>query len=356
MTTAQRFTTLLTLLVVALVGTACDSGSAIEDTVSFDEIDAQAILQSEAEGVILSTYTDLDQKAGLLEEAVNTLATNPTAANLEAARTAWIATRTPWEQSESFLFGPVAEDDIDPSLDSWPVDVTGINDVLEGSQEITPGVVANLAATKRGFHTIEYFLWGEDGTKTAADFTDRGKQYLQAATVVLKNDTERLVNAWSPDGDNFVGAFVNAEAFQSQKAAVQALVSGMETIANEVGTGKIGTPLNENSIQKIESKYSENSFTDFINNMESMRHIYLGDYGDHAGQGLTDVVQQIDPELDAQIRSEIEAAIQSLQGIDMSFRDAVASGQTAPVEDAREAVLQIRETLQSQVRPLVSDL
>ena len=78
------------------------------------------MLNDFANTVVLATYTDLDNKAGELLAAVKALAADTSQGNLEKAQQAWKATRTPWEQSEAFLFGPVDTQGLDPALDSWP--------------------------------------------------------------------------------------------------------------------------------------------------------------------------------------------------------------------------------------------
>ncbi len=347
------------LLLLAFVWVGCDSGgSTVEEEVILDDIAVDAILQNEANNVILATYVDLETEATGLDQAVSTFVQDQTDANLQAAQDAWIATRAPWERSESFLFGPVAQDDLDPALDSWPVDENSIEAILAGSEPITVERVRNLSTNSKGFHTVEFLLFGPNGTKAPADFTAREIDYLTAATTVLAEDTQALANAWRPSEGGFASDFAAAATpdGQSRKAALETLAEFIEVIADEVGTGKIGTPLEEGTIARIESKYSENSFTDFTNNMESIRHIYTGDYKGNTGPGVDEAVRAVNPDLDTQLTSEIDAAISQLQGIELSFRKSVEQNQLAEVQAAQDAVLTIRETIQSQIRPLLSDL
>ena len=94
------------------------------------------MLNDFANTVVLATYTDLDNKAGELLAAVKTLEADTSQGNLEKAQQAWIATRTPWEQSEAFLFGPVDTQGLDPALDSWPVDRVNLQSVLDSGRFI----------------------------------------------------------------------------------------------------------------------------------------------------------------------------------------------------------------------------
>ena len=301
---------------------------------------------------------DLETEASTLDSEVDAFVSAPSAEGLQAAQDAWIATRTPWESSESFLFGPVAEDDLDPALDSWPVDETSIQQVLDGSQDITPNVVRNLGTNSKGFHTIEFLLFGPNGDKTVGDFTQREYDYLSAATIVLAEDTKALADAWRPSEGGYAANFATAQVAnaQSPKAALDVLAEGIEIIADEVGTGKIGVPLGDNTIARVESKYSENSFSDFANNIRSIRAIYTGDYAGNSGPGLDDVVSRVNPDLDARMKAQIEEAITRIEDIPMSFRKAIEQGDTADVEAAKDAIIEIREIVISEIRPLIGNL
>jgi uncharacterized iron-regulated protein len=350
----------LPLLAAALLPVAgCDSSDP-EGPPQF-EGDVNAILENEAYDVILATYENLDGEADMLLEAVEAFEASPTEANLEAARAAWVDTRAPWEQSESFLFGPVATQKLDPSLDSWPTSEQDIQTLLEGDEAITEERIAALspdeAGGRKGFHTIEYLLFGEDGDKTASDFTARGFDDLVAATRALESDTQALEDAWGGD-DGAAAAFATADErlYDNKKDALDELSEGMEIIAKEVGEGKIGTPLQEESVFQVESKYSLNSFVDFKNNLRSIRHIYTGDYGGSEGPGLDEVVEPIDPELDQKLRDQIQNAIDVLDDLDEdpgSFREAVEQGQFEAVRNAQNAVLDLRDTIEQDLGPLV---
>jgi len=170
----------------------------------------QPILTHIAKNIITETYIDLHAKTSELITAIETLQSTPTEANLEAARQAWRDSRKPWEQSEGFLFGPVATNGIDPSLDSWPVNVVDLDAVLSSPSVLTEAYVDGLEGTLRGFHTLEYLLWGTDGAKTIGAFTAREFEYLIATAQCLENDAFELKNSWEEAGENFQ---INIAAF-----------------------------------------------------------------------------------------------------------------------------------------------
>jgi len=364
----HRTRTLFTVLLTAILGlgvlTACDSSDTVDDQLRLDDVNADGIVQQAGETVILGTYTDLETQAAALEQRVKDLQQNPTIANMEAAQEAWIQARNPWESSESFLFGPVGNQDLDPALDSWPVDEQAISTELGSNQSLTSGNVASFDFTKRGFHTVEYFLFGppiqgSNGERDPANLTDREFEYLVSAAVVLHDDATALENSWSPDGEDYLSSFTSGDIFQTgKKGALEQLLNGIEIIADEVSSGKIGTPLNEGTIQKVESKYSRNSFRDFRNNIVSIRRIYTGDVGNNTGPGLDDIVKEANPEAHERMIGRIDAAISKLESLNekTSFRDAIESGNIAEVEEAQQMIQDILTTAEEDVAPIISGL
>ena len=312
--------------------------------------------------VITTTYNQLNEKAITLKSAVDVLASNPTETNLEAVKIAWSATRAPWEQSEGFLYGPVDTGGIDPAMDTWPVDVSAMNAILESNQAITAQLIAaNNEA--RGFHLIEFLVWGENGDKTASQLTVRELEYLKAAAADLQNNTQVLYDGWKVNGGNFSANFATAGSgsnlYPSQKAALEELVEGLITIADEVGNGKIEDPLNSEgnvpNAQLEESRFSNNSKVDFANNMRSIQNIYLGDYNNVDGKGLTDIVVAANPQLDAEVKSKIAAAISAIENIPGTFTDAIYNNRQAVI-NAQAKVGELQTLLESTVKPYINGL
>ena len=340
------YRSIATLLIFALL-IGCDSATDTPDTV---ELDYAPVLQNVGPNVIVATYRDLDTAAEELLSRINTLVQDPTDDHLKASQSAWVSTRAPWEASEGFLFGPVDKFGLDPALDTWPVDEIIIGSILNGDDSITPEFVANqdVDSGLKGFHVIEFLLYGENGDKAASDFVMREMDYLLAATKVLRDDAKKLHDSWRNGGDNFVvnvtGAGSQGSQFVSMKDATLTLIDATVGIADEVGAGKMQVPLDEGLVQ-VESRFSGNSKNDFQNNMRSIQHIYMGDYGSHNGPGLTDIVLLLDPNLDQQIRSGITAAISSIGNITGEFRDAITANPT-DIKTAIRTVLDLKADLE----------
>jgi len=314
------------------------------------------VLTDLSNDVITDTYEELNLKATALKTAVNALTIGDETA-LTAVKEAWKATRSPWEQSEGFLYGPVDTGGIDPAMDTWPVDVNAMDAILNGSTPITPATLEQNEEA-RGFHLIEYLVWGVNGNKSASALTTRELEYLRAAAQDLQNNTQLLYDGWKVSGGNFADHFINAgttgnDGYASQKDALEEIVNGMITIADEVSTGKIQTPLDE-GVSTEESRFSNNSKKDFADNMRSIKNIYLGDFNGNNASGLTDIVAPSNSQLDTNMKAKIDAAINAIEAIPGTFTNAVTSNRAA-VENARDKVAELQLFIQSQLKPFIAN-
>jgi len=274
-----------------------------------------------------------------------------------------VAARIPWEQSEAFLFGPVSDLNLDPSLDSWPVDRTQLDQVLASGLQLTADSISNnLGGGLKGFHTIEYLLWGSDSQKTAATLSNKAREvaYLVAASEALKNDATTLSDAWEGDegfGKKFYLAGQEGGHYYSQADALQQLINGIIEICDEVANGKIDDPFAEQDVTLEESQFSNNSIQDFTDNLRSAQNIYLGQYGGKSGAGVFSFITERDSDLHLQMKTEIEAAIDAVYAISadgQTFHDAITDpNKNALIKAAQEAIRTVMKIFQSKVLPLL---
>lgn len=347
---------------LALAGCTGGRGEPVRPDASASTYDWSPVLRDTVEIVIVPTYADLADGARALAVAAEALAAAPTDDNLAAARRAWLAARVPWEQSEGFLFGPIAELSLDPALDSWPVDRVQLDRVLASEFELTENFLSeSLGGTLKGFHTIEYLLWGTNHAKTAAELTPRELEYLVAAAHALATDAETVRAAWSPDGGGYGRTFYLAGQpggrYYTQVDAIQQLMSGMIDICDEVANGKIGDPFAEQNVALVESQFAWNSLQDFADNIRSVRSVYTATYGDRTGSSIADFVAATAAALDARLRAEIEAAIAAILAIGdggVPFRTAIMDPARAPaIEAAQAAIRTIMTTIGRDLAPLI---
>ena len=274
------------------------------------------VLANLVSNVIVPTYTNLANETEALEKTLNGLTVKTiTQAQINSACEDFKQARKYWEQSEAFLMGAASDFDIDPTIDSWPLNRSlllsyfnnGMNDdMLED-------------ATILGFHALEFILFRDGQPRKVAELQGNdtyknfehisGAQelaYAQTICTLLKQRTFQLQCAW--DGgknssrlkvvqdagldyqtekglsfaDNLTKAGISGSgsSFSTLKAAIAQVLSNDEgscvAIANEVGTAKIANPFSAGDVSYVESPYSYNSITDFRDNIRSIRNVWLG--------------------------------------------------------------------------------
>jgi putative iron-regulated protein len=345
---------------LALAACASDGGGQPQQP-SFDP----EIVTHFADDVVVPTYQQMATRLGELDTAIQAFAADRTAARLTAAQNAWLAARVPWEQSEAFLFGPVESYGYDPAIDSWPVNRSDLDAVLASSDAFTPEYVHNLQETQKGFHTLEYLLFGDGGTKKVEDFTQRQFDYLQAIAPEVKGIGAALAASWAQSVDGhppYRDVLANAgqtgnSAYPSVEAAAQEMVGGMISILDEVANSKIAAPYDTKDPEQVESQFAYNSLTDFANNIRSVENAYLGHLqGETArGRSLSDLIKAENPDLDALARQQLTDAITALGQIPEPFRDSIRNPAAADkIEAAQVAIRKAQATFENEIKPLTS--
>jgi hypothetical protein len=274
------------------------------------------VLKTLVSNVIVPTYTALADNVEDLEKTLNGLTVQTiTQTQINKACDDFKAARLYWERSEAFLGGAASDFDIDPTIDSWPLNRTlllnyfnnGMNDEMLDDASIL------------GFHALEFILFRDGQPRRVAELqaTDTyknfekitGEQELKYAQEIckrLKERTFQLQVAWDGGknasrlnvvktagldytteaglsyGDNLVNAGIagSKSTFPTLKDAIAQVLSDDEgscfAIGNEVGTAKIANPFSAGDVSYVESPYSYNSIADFRDNIRSIRNIWLG--------------------------------------------------------------------------------
>lgn len=342
----------LTLLVVSSL-VACKKST----TSTATKVEPSTIVAAIATNVNQAIYADLAVEADSLHATVQLFVANPSVELLEKCRFYWKKARAAWEQSEGFLYGPVATDNIDPRIDSWPVDYQAIDVELAGNLDFT--VDANIDALDdalKGFHPIEYLLWGVNGAVNVADFTPRQFEFLLALTKNLKILTGQLATQWETANNtayihSFTSPTTNNPFYPTYRSVYEEMVNALIGICDELAAGKIGEPLLLQDPSLEESHYSSNSMTDFKNNIISVQNVYLGKYAIN-GCGLEDFVRQYNLSLDNEIKTAIALCLARMNAITVPFGLALST-QTQQVSQIVAAVEDLEDILQLKLLPLI---
>ena len=294
-------------------------------------------------GVVYPTYRNLAASADeLYNEAVNVQSKHNagtlTDADVESACEAFKTAREYWEKSEAFLFGAATDFNIDPHMDSWPLDQGQMANFLSNSTMVAGLYSSDPIAfvnqhnsefdTALGFHGIEFVLFRNgaarpaavfDGTEDHSSFANVTVQcrdelaFLVAVAGDVRDNCYRLEVSWLGQqaaaehrarvselgvwthaldnngyyyGADMLLAGTEGSSYASITAALVTLVgaSGCGNIANEVASQKIGqayrvatgTGGQDDAIDYIESPYSKRSYIDYRDNIYSIKNSLYG--------------------------------------------------------------------------------
>ncbi len=358
---------LLTLVCSGLLlfGSACSNQTSISSSENdtAQQTEKSIVVASFASDVVVPTYEKLVVKANNLSTAVDAFVSNPNNDTLKAAQEAWIAARFPWERSEAFAFGPADSLGYDGDLDDWPVNETDVVAVLKSSDKFSPEYIKGLQTTQKGFHTIELLLFGNDNNKQAGNFSPRELELVKSLARAFQDTADELLISWvdgvagnPPYQEVFASAGDSSNpAYPTVGAAMEEIVQGMIGCLDEVANEKIGEPLETKSTEGLESRFSNSSLNDFKHNIHSVRNAYLGSLdGSAAATSLSSWVAKQNPELDQQLKSELNAAIASLEAIPTPIEQKITDTQAlAKMADAQDKILTVFTTVEGKVLPLV---
>ena len=249
-------------------------------TQSFDSLESE-VINDFTNGLVFTQYSGLLNSAVSMQSAVTQLISTTNDNNLINARTSWKALRAQWEESEGFLLGPVESNDYDPNTDTWPTDYVQMDSLLASKNPLLTNDVKELPQSLRGYHPLEYMIWGKGGSKSAANITPRQKQYMASLIDdILNNNVQSLYNDWFLGTDNYKTQVETAgkgsTEFSTRQALFLNIISAMSDICHEVGESKMADPYNAHDSTITESPYSSNTLVDFKSNIVGLQQVYTG--------------------------------------------------------------------------------
>lgn len=342
---------------------------------------------------VIPTYTSLSDYTEQLVKDLEALKADRTQDNLDKAASTFLTARAYWEKTEAFLWGAATDFGIDPHIDTWPLDLTGLKEALTNKAQID-GLAGEdgdvyagekLGPTLLGFHGIEYVLFWEGKNRQVSwfDGTDEGvtcADYLTYAVAVagdLRNKCWQMELAWAGEehnptrfakvndelelpltpsggmyyGENLLNAGKAGSSCRNATAAMQWMIEGCNTIADEVASQKIGMVYSGNDPNYVESPYSYKSIVDFEDNMISIRNVWNGGIeGDYdAVNSLSAYFKETAPDLEKQVSDAIDNSIAKIRAIPEPF---INNANNAACGAAIEAIQQLDNYLSLAVNAL----
>ena len=364
---------------LALGFTSCsddDDPTDTENTISTAEM--QTVAQTYIDDVVYPTYNALKTNADELASACATLYSNAkagtmTQAHIDAACEAFKNARREWERSEAFLYGAATDNEIDPHIDSWPLDqdqlVQALNDadVIKGINGENPAKFVYEENgdfdSVLGFHGLEFVLFRDGQNRTVealkANETFEGMTsvtglnelaFAAAVSADIQNMTTLLAYGWTEnstygswlttnakwtlDGTSYAGlssqhigygsyllaATTSTGYFSTwQETMENILVGGCSNICQEVYTQKLGQAYrvatnqgeDEDAGDYIESPYSKRSFVDYQDNIYSIKNTLYGTRDINATTPVTNSLMTIMTKYNYSGLSALQSALNS---------------------------------------------
>jgi putative iron-regulated protein len=364
------------LLAAAACGDDDDSGGAPGDADDAAEVlaDGSALAAATTYAdLVVAAYDDVLTKAGALQEAIDAFVAAPSDEGLAAAKQAWLAGRVAYGPTEVFRFydGPIddPEDGPEGRINAWPLDEAYIDSVqgdpdagivndVAGVPELTTEVL--VAANEQGgetnistgWHAIEFLLWGQDlsadgpGARPVTDYTtaanaDRRGTYLRLLADLLVQDLTGVRDQWDPTS----GAY-RAEFLADPQQAVAHILRGMGALsAGELGGERIGVAYENKDQEDEHSCFSDNTTADIVGNATGIRMAYTADFPGVAGTSLSDVVAEVEPELDAALREQLDDSVAQATALQGPFDQLIVGDDSAP---GRVQLLALMDALEAQ--------
>ena len=300
----NKLTNIAKTLLLALVGVAlvsCQDDNGVKDK----QLDPEktAILDQFVHGVVVPTYRSLADKAIELSALCQELKDKPSQELVEKACKKWVEARVYWERSEAILFGAAGDYNIDPHIDSWPLQKNQLDNILQNKELLAEleeegadaAGFASLGYGLLGFHAVEYILFREGEARKVDDISAPERIYNAAVAEDLARQTIRLEASWAgiekisaakkktleeaellPTlnyGELMIAAGEKGNtSYKSQTDAFVQILQGASDITDEVGNTKITDPVNSGNVLDVESWYSWNSIDDFTDNLVSVRN------------------------------------------------------------------------------------
>ncbi len=346
-------------------------------------------------------YEDSLITALQLKEAVIEFIDNPSEATQDKAKAAWKAARIPYLQTEAFRFANPIVDEWEGKVNAWPLDeglidyvdttyydselgnewaqaniiannanitiggetldVSNITpELLQGLHEVA-GSEANVAT---GYHAVEFLLWGQDlnGTEPGAgersytdylsegdctnDNCDRRAQYLMAATVLLIEDLQFIVNEWDSQGGTSGQNYATEFLADDTQEGLRKMLFGIGSLSfGELAGERMKVALIANSTEDEHDCFSDNTHSSYFFNALGIKNVYTGTYNRVDGSkvittSLAELAAYENPEASIELVEKMNDSQDAIQKIVTKAESGEAFDQLiAPGNDQGAAII-----------------
>jgi len=338
-------------------------------TIALADVTPEAVISHYAD-IAEAKFDDSLAAARKLDKAIEDLLANPTEETLAAAKTAWLAARVPYQQTEVYRFGNAIVDDWEGRVNAWPLD-EGLIDYVDASYgtesdenslfsanvianpsieingkavdatNITPefisgtlqeagGIEANVAS---GYHAIEFLLWGQDlngngpgaGSRPVTDYSleectngncERRREYLGSASDLLVADLEEMAANWKEGGAARVAVEESGVA-----GGLSTILTGMGSLSyGELAGERMKLGLLLGDPEEEHDCFSDNTHNSHRYDAVGIRTAYTGSYTrldgtEMTGPSLAELLKAKDPAIADELASDLDATVAAMEAM-----------------------------------------
>ncbi len=319
-------------LVVASCSKITDDNSSL-----FSNYDQATMLNNIGTNILLPGINNLSTSASAAASSISAFTTNPTDNTLAAAQTAWQTLAQNWATCAPFNIGPMNDNLISANIDTWPANVTKIENAIGAQTNAT-----NVGADTKGLKGLEYLLFDKNGNASVltkyngSDAVNR-KAFLNSVAQDLVTQSTSLQNAWN---NGYLNSFTTSKG-NDVSSSVSQMVNTVALYLDNIKTLKVGNPIgmgikindNQPHPDKIEYIIAEESLPVMKANMQAMKATFDGG----TEQGLDDLLDYVKAKKNGQnlsttVDSQFDDVITKINLINPPYGTAVST-QTQQVQD-----------------------
>lgn len=342
----------------------------------------KAKLLSAAADCALNRACEFEAQARALSESAAALASDPGEPSASAARGAWLAAMTVWQEAEVFRFGPAASStqpggqDLRDQIYSWPlVSRCKIEEQIVSRAYAQPSFSSSLI-NARGLAAFEYLVFHVGGDNACSQFSpinasgtwaalgagelaQRKADYAAAVAADVLTRAGALARAWAPEAGSFREKLVQAghgsPIFATEQAALNAVSDAMFYVEKELKDWKLGRPLGftEDCVtptcpEALESRFAQVSTAHLRANLRGFRRLFQGCGEGGEGVGFDDWLREVGSgDLADRMLTALSGAQAAVDTLDPPIEQALSTDRTK-VEAVYSAVKALTDLIKTE--------
>jgi predicted lipoprotein len=329
-----------------------------DDQCTTDDFDRGAMLNNWAENIIIPAYENYTNKLGDLKSDVVAFSDTPNQANLEKARTSWLAAYRAWQKVALFQIGKAEVLRLRDYTNTFPLDAVGVeNNIASDSYDLS----LSTEMDKQGFPALDYLLNGvKDSDLEILNIYDNTSytNYLRAVVTRLEDMALSVLQDWKT---SYKSIFVTNEC-SSATASVDKLTNDfIFNFEKHIRVAKIGKPIgfftNTPVPEAVEAFYKKDVSKElFVVAIQASRDFFAGKHFNSDTEGislksyLTDLdIQTVTEEsLSVVILEKMDKALSTANGLEDNFYNQIIAD--------RDAFVVMRNELHSVVQVLKTNM